>query len=294
MLTGMEAPPAAPVRFMETAGVASMALASVLRAPARPARIIGAFPVAVYLDAGDVVLAVVTRDAVRLPNAVVIPMQSAEAPFGQFGARTASTVGQGSVTIGSLCVRTTRWWDPAVRVGAVDPPTVRAQVGEMGALLAGAAQQPGVALPAGLVDAWRARDLPVVVSYARTLVGLGPGLTPSGDDLLGGILAAFRVLGGDTAFADAAGTAVAGLAKARTTSISATLLRLACAGQVAEEVAAVLRAIASGVALEPAIRTLLGIGHTSGADLAAGVLAGAVAATAMETAAALPHRIGIG
>jgi hypothetical protein len=291
VLTGPEAP---PVRFMETAGVASTALTSVLRGPARPARILGAFTVAIYLDAGDVVVAVVTRDGVRLANAVVIPMRSAEAPFGQFGARAASTVGQGSVTIGSLCVRATRWWDPAVRLGAVDPPTARAQVAEMGSLLASAAQQPGVALPTGLVDAWRAHDLPVVVSYARALVGLGPGLTPSGDDLLGGMFAAFRVLGGDAAFTDAAGTAVAGLATARTTSISATLLRLACWGQVAEEVAAVLRAIASGVALEPAIRRLLAIGHTSGADLAAGVLAGAVAASGMDTAAALPKRIGIG
>lgn len=289
----MEAP-LAPQRFLETAGVASMALASVLRRPARPARIIGAFPAAIYLDAGDLVVAVVTRDAVRLANAVVIPMPSTEAPFSQFGASTVSNLGQGSVTIGSLCVRATRWWDPAVRLGAVDPPTVRAQVAELGSLLAGEARQPAVAIPAGLVDACRAHDLPAAVSYARALVGLGPGLTPSGDDLLSGMLAALRVFGGDTAFADAAGAAVAALATARTTSISATLLRLACAGQVAEEAAGVLWAIATGEALEPPVRTLLGIGHTSGADVAAGLLAGAVAATGMATAAALPRRARIG
>jgi len=38
------------------------------------------------------------------------------------------------------------------------------------------------------------------------------------------------------------------------------------------------------------VHTLLGIGHTSGADLAAGIVAGAVAATGMATAAALPSQ----
>jgi hypothetical protein len=278
-------------RFVETAGVASVALASVLRGADRPVRVIGAFPTAIYIDAGDMVVAVVTLDAVRLANAVVIPMVSTEAPFSGLGASPASKVGQGSLAIGSLTVRCTRWWDPGVRLGAVDASTVRSQVGRLGSLLAGDARQPGVALPAGLVDAWRACDLPVVITYARGLVGLGPGLTPSGDDLLSGMLAAFRVLGGDPAFADAAGAALATLATARTTSISATLLRLAGAGQVAQEAAGVLLAIAAGEPLEQVLHTLLGIGHTSGADLAAGILAGAVAATGMATAAVVPPPI---
>ena len=287
MLTPVEVTPARQ-RFLETAGVASVALASVLRGPTRPAQVIGAFPAAIYLDAGDLVVAVVTLDAVRLANAVVIPMRSAEVSFGELRGSPASKIGQGSLTIGSLCVRGIRWWDPQVRLGVVDPLTVRTQVALMGSLLAGEARQPGVALPAGLVDAWRACDLPAVVSYAGGLVGLGPGLTPSGDDVLSGMLAAFRALGGDAAFADATAAAVAALATGRTTSLSATLLRLAGAGQVAQEAAAVLRALATGEALEPAVHTLLGIGHTSGADLAAGILAGAVAATGMATPAAVP------
>jgi hypothetical protein len=281
-------------RFIETAGVASVPLASLLRGPTRPARVIGAFPAAIYLDAGDLVVAVVTLDAVRLANAVVIPMRSTEGPFSQVWGGTAAKIGEGSVTVGSLCVRANRWWDPQVGVGAVDPSTVRTQLARLGSLLAGDDRQPGVALPAGLVDAWRACDLPVVVSYAGALVGLGPGLTPSGDDLLSGMLAAFRALGGDAAFADAAAMALAALAAARTTSISATLLRLAGAGQVAQEAADVVRAIASGEALEPAVHTLLGVGHTSGADVAAGILAGAVAARGMATAAAVPPRVRIG
>lgn len=282
---------APPQRFVERAGVASLALASVLGDRARPARLLAVFPTAVYLETADLVVAVVTGDAVRLPNAVVIPVPSSEGPFAGVTHTTAVSVGGGLVTIGPLTVRVTRWWDPQVRTERVDASTVQRQVAAMAAVLAGDARQPGVSLPLALVHAWLGRDLQRLSEEAGALVGLGPGLTPSGDDLLAGMLAAFSVLGGDAGFAGAAGAVVTALATGRTTSISATLLSLAAAGEVSAEAAAVLRAMASGRGLEPAVRTLLAVGHTSGADVAAGLLAGAVAATGMVAEAALPRRV---
>src|SRR6266545_1587726 len=67
-----------PGRPMRTpmAGAASLALRHLLDGPRRPARLIAVFPSAVYLEvrvpAEPRVLAVVSSDAVRLPNATVM------------------------------------------------------------------------------------------------------------------------------------------------------------------------------------------------------------------------------
>jgi hypothetical protein len=249
------------------------------RAPA-PARVLGAFPTAVYVDAGDTVVAVVTSDAVRLPNAVVVPVASSECPFGQLSARTPASIGNGCVTLGPLVVRASHWWDPRVRPGVIDRAAAALHLATLGRLLAAATQQPGLRVPAGLGEALRTHDLPAVVAHAGAIVGLGPGLTPSGDDVLSGALAAFRVLGLDQAFADSAGRVVAAVALGRTTALSATLLRLAANGDVSAEAARVLCAVSRGDALEPPVRSLLRLGHTSGADVAAGIFTGGMAAVA--------------
>jgi hypothetical protein len=88
------------------------------------------------------------------------------------------------------------------------------------------------------------------------------------------------VPGGGSAvwLADWLGAAVTADAGTRTTALAATLLHCAAHGQAAGEVAAVLRGIAGQEPPHPAIRRLLGVGHTSGADLAWGLLAGCRAA----------------
>ncbi len=63
-------------------------------------------------------------------------------------------------------------------------------------------------------------------------------------------------------------------ARTRTTPISATLLHCAAQGQVCLEALAVLRGVAGHRPLEPAVRRLLRLGHTSGADLAWGLRTG--------------------
>ena len=57
-------------------GAASTAVRPVLEAPRRPARVLAAFPAGVYLEVRTElephVIAVVTGDATRLPNALVL------------------------------------------------------------------------------------------------------------------------------------------------------------------------------------------------------------------------------
>jgi hypothetical protein len=83
--------------------------------------------------------------------------------------------------------------------------------------------------------------------------------------------------------ADWLGAAVTAYAGERTTSLAATLLHCASRGQASVEAAAVLRGIAGQDPLAPAARRLLATGHTSGADLAWGLLTGCRAALALST-----------
>jgi hypothetical protein len=111
------------------------------------------------------------------------------------------------------------------------------------------------------------------------LVGRGDGLTPFGDDVLCGWLALHRAVGVPTPAVDDA----VRRSLPRTSTLSATLLECALAGEVADLVGAYLRAL--GGAGEWAARTALeGLGHSSGRGLAHGIdlaradLAGEVAA----------------
>jgi Protein of unknown function (DUF2877) len=84
------------------------------------------------------------------------------------------------------------------------------------------------------------------------LAGLGPGLTPSGDDVLAGYVAGLVLLHGLRKKA----AEIAEEASARTNSLSATLLRHAALGEVPEPVHVLF---ATGD-----VRPLLAFGHSSG------------------------------
>lgn len=128
---------------------------------------------------------------------------------------------------------------------------------------------PAVVAALGLDDARAAAEA------AQPVIGLGPGLTPSGDDLLIGLTASLwawcRTLARDFAAACAA-TAVD-----RTTRVSADLLAHAAEGRFAEPLLTLIRTLDDddARASSAACESLLAVGATSGADLLAGVLTGA-------------------
>lgn len=114
-----------------------------------------------------------------------------------------------------------------------------------------------------------------------SLVGLGGGLTPSGDDVLVGALAALDLISECSPVAallrPALVEALPVLLETRTTRLSAQMLRAAAEGLYAEPVLALLDALArddaSPAVVERAAEELSRLGHRSGRDTLLGIAA---------------------
>ena len=125
----------------------------------------------------------------------------------------------------------------------------------------------------GLVVALETGDRSLAAAMATGLIGLGPGLTPSGDDVLVGIEAALHALPQRSAgFLALAVDDVEG----RTSELAATLLRHAGAGEFAERLHTLLAALLGpdDEAIPAAIDRAVAWGATSGTDCLFGVLVG--------------------
>jgi len=109
---------------------------------------------------------------------------------------------------------------------------------------------------------------------AAQLIGLGPGLTPSGDDYLGGVLVALRWVGRG-AHADSLWRWLEPRLPARTSTISAAHLAAAARGEVHEVLHDLLTDLAAWETpdLLPSLSRLDALGHTSGWDTLAGIVA---------------------
>ena len=128
------------------------------------------------------------------------------------------------------------------------------------------------ALTLGRVDAR-------LIRAATLLLGLGPGLTPSGDDLLGGVFMALSALGHRT-LRDGLWQALEPELDLLTVEISAAHLAAAADGLAAAAVHAALVAIIThdAATLPQRLADLRAIGHASGFDTLAGIMLGLAAA----------------
>ncbi|WP_308169854.1 DUF2877 domain-containing protein [Acrocarpospora catenulata] len=265
-------------------GAASMAVRPALETPRRPARVLAAFPAAIYLELRTEVephvIALVTAEATRLPNAVVLTE-----PLTGISAGDDAWVGDGAIEVGDIAVRVRRWWNPAPPLPPADPVRLARSLAQLGEICDASPRRPGLTGGAAelLAQGCRSGSLVDSITAAEQLMGLGPGLTPSGDDMLAGLLVALRQLGTAAGVERAvwlAGWLAAAVtfdSRTRTTPISATLLDCAARGEAGMEVLAVLRALAGQQPLEPSLHRLLHLGHTSGADLAWGIRTGLAA-----------------
>lgn len=110
------------------------------------------------------------------------------------------------------------------------------------------------------------------------ILGRGPGATPSGDDVLSGVvLALFRTTVGERrSRVRAAGEQLLKRASKRTTTVSTALFAQAVQGRAGERVEAVLRGLlrpdVPRSRWEPPVRETAALGHTSGVDTLVGVL----------------------
>jgi hypothetical protein len=248
---------------------ASVLVRDLLVGPVRPAAVVATGPRATYLDVGGRLLAVVAADGVRLPCAAML------GPGGRPPTGPDLAVGDGGVyRAGRRVAAVGSWFDPRVRVGQVD----YGAVGWLAAALCGRRRDDAL-LPGAAIDrlafAWGGDGLDAAVAG---LVGRGSGLTPAGDDLLAGALAALRALAPGSAEATRLAAAVRRWAPGRTTRLSVALLEAADQGAVIPEAAAVLRALVPPAPVDrlgEALDRLVGVGHTSGWHLAAGLVVGA-------------------
>jgi len=101
------------------------------------------------------------------------------------------------------------------------------------------------------------------------LVGLGSGLTPSGDDLLCGALVALHAIGRVDAARDLY-AAISEAARLATSSLSAAFLRAAAEGQSSEPLHEAIIALLENQSVARPVEAVAHIGHTSGWDALAG------------------------
>ncbi len=272
---------------------ASSAVELVLVGPARPATVIAATPHAIYLETADpdpTMLCLASAEAVRVPCALVLDAK-AFPPVVPVG--TMARVGGGQLAIDAGDTppyRVSRWWRPPRPrgLGAVPPGRLAAAVRWLTGRVADPLDLGGRTAVAELVEALAAGQAPDVP--VSRLLGRGPGLTPTGDDVLAGALVTLHALG-SPAWASLSQT-VRAQAPGATTTVSAALLRHAADGACIPQLADLLVAVGGGTrvdsggsatpdgpapqgtagALPRAAGALLAVGHCSGAGLLHGVL----------------------
>lgn len=247
--------------------------AKVLSRRPRGATVLAVHPLALYLsvdhswpDPG--LLPVVAPSGLRLPNAVVLGAPLSQVGWGvQPGDRI--SVGDGEVRLPGATIRRTRFWRP-VRVPTADQLPGVGVTGVLGRLAS-----PHWAVPARHLATTAVRG-GALAEDVRHTVGAGQGLTPSGDDVLCGLLLALRLAGADEARRRLWSAVHPRLGS--TSTVSAALLTEAADGYAVPAVIRLASALVGGREHEPevgaAAQEVRAIGHTSGADLLAGLAGG--------------------
>lgn len=263
--------------------VGAIAHAALARTGGR-ARVLARLSTSTYLLAGDEIVWLGPADAVMHPRAILGTMRAGDADVVRIDAAALAPWHPPAPGLdGASLERMREGWRHLVRDVTVSAD-VPAGAGGFGALLTGAplafpldgARAPAAALARACAhdDASGAR------APAEALLGLGGGLTPSGDDYVGGALFARGVLA-TASLADATGWrrtggAVVETARVRTHPISVALLDDLVGGGTWAPLHEIMAGLAHGdrAVAAAAARRLVALGHTSGWDLLAGLGAG--------------------
>ncbi|UCE31887.1 MAG: DUF2877 domain-containing protein [Burkholderiales bacterium] len=298
--TAVALTPAAETTVLRAISV-DAALLRRLRGPARRARIHSVFARVINIEVGDgSLLTLAHRDLDDAPDTVVTDLDVWTA----FGIEPGTEAGlsAGAIDLGGLArvmLDLARRWRcrlPRIvrderdeRMLRANLPLARAHLELHGSGLGigGAARQPASGLEATMAASFRVRveallraiarnDEPGALAQVDRLLGLGTGLTPSGDDVLIGLLAALHTTGDARDGWRALGEHVTRRAGEATHLISAAALRHAASGRVRASIADLCRALVyetPGSAVQ-ALEQVMRIGSGSGTEIAFGVLAG--------------------
>lgn len=236
-----------------------------------------------YVDLDGRILALVAAELLDGPLNVVVEV-SGGFRFEQILTGTSVLASSKGLTFANgvrVSLAGARTWDARLRpLDGRDASALRQGLGAIRTVLADAPveslarheQRPWRAsdamsvLAAGL----RRRDVSLVADAAARLSGFGPGLTPSGDDLLAGTLIALTVL--QPLQAGALRDAILLAARGRTTRISDAYLDAAARGEAGEAWHRMVPALAHAESdrVVGAARRVMAFGETSGADMLAG------------------------
>ncbi|MBM4425580.1 MAG: DUF2877 domain-containing protein, partial [Chloroflexi bacterium] len=128
---------------------------------------------------------------------------------------------------------------------------------------------PALSILLRLRESIRNRQWAQAAERAAPLIGLGRGLTPSGDDLILGLLLLLNRRGD---FVEPFNRQMIEHARRRTTALSANLIECAARGEADERLLAAADCLLTGQPDAPtAARTLASWGASSGADTLAGM-----------------------
>ncbi len=261
----------------------------------RAGRVLAVFPRSCYVDLNGQIAALVAPAVLNGPLNVVVDAD----PWGDrvaAGAVTTSTdrmlrIGGGvEIELAGAVV-----WDAALpRWPRIDAVALSGYTAGLGRLLASEAPEGGLArtvtgahAPGGadeildrtaapaladLAGGLRRRDAHLAASAAQMLAGLGPGLTPSGDDILLGCLLALAVLPAEGT--DRIRDAIVSATRDHTTRISQAYLHAAAQGEAGEPWHGLIAGLAAGGTsrVTDAARRVMAFGETSGSDMLAGFL----------------------
>jgi hypothetical protein len=252
-------------------GKARAALAA-SRGIARP---LAAFPDAPYFDAAGEIIWVGSRLPARHPRAVLTAQPVVRSAVMSFDVLPGDAWTHVLPAPGRVDARTVRVACERLLAAVCELGTPRG----FGTLLAGRtpAFPLDLAVPRvhALAKAYAADDPQAVYAASRAVLGLGTGLTPSGDDLAGAALFGRMVVDRRAAWRRI-GTRLAAEARTASHAISAALLADLVAGQSFEPLHALVDALVAGDAAAAfgAARTLGELGHSSGWDMLTGCLIG--------------------
>jgi hypothetical protein len=274
-------------------------------------RIAAVFARSLHLEADGDFLCLGDPSIGRGPlNAVVSPGSWARLGAAIPAAGGSARIDRGSIRIGAAAIDASAatLWRPGPLPGATSRDRVADAVGQLAHLSSARAPDDGLAR---IVLVPAARPGPALARVARPrierlrawlgdclvrtayeippveLLGLGPGLTPSGDDVLCGTLVALRAVGWNEP-ADHLARAIDRAAPIATSPLSRAFLRAAAQGLGAAPLHETISGLLSGhtEGLDPPLRALGRIGHTSGWD----ALAGAVLVLQAYSTIAVQHR----
>jgi hypothetical protein len=188
----------------------------------------------------------------------------------------------------------TYYQSPSYVMEAIDPEAVRIawQVLRAHGRFTGIERIPGIQAIAAAIRQALANGYPAqLLEAARHLIGLGPGLTPSGDDFLAGYLRGLWLIRRNQPAAcqmlDCLRNALLPDLDSRTTPVGAEFIRYALDGAFAEvldQAALALLAPSHPQVVQSAIGLLLTQGETSGTDTTLGLL------TCLEALLFIPNR----